>query len=125
MDLVAERKEAAEIHDQWTPRFWVDVRVFRIAGQEALVDVKFADVYLKGIGIHVLAERANVVNYALHLDRALENARGRDGSRWNRCQAGDCELIWFEAVSPALFFLRYGVFPGRQSEAIDMGDLML
>ena len=59
MHLAAHPEKAAEAHHQRTPAKWIDVRARAVSHQQTFVDVKFEDVHLKRVRIHVLAGRTS------------------------------------------------------------------
>src|SRR5579864_3448348 len=148
MDLAADPEEAAEAHDERTPASGIDMRTPGVvnaravmgsavrmsaiiiwSGTEALeqrfLNVQLDDVDLEGVGRDVFAEGAEVVNDALHLHRALGDARRRNGERRNRRQAGGLEFMGLEAVSPGELLFGNGIATGGEREAVNIRHLIL
>src|SRR5262249_48161770 len=122
VDLAAEPKKPAEVHNQRTPAYWVDVGARTLAQQKIFVDVQLHNVHFKHVGVHVLSERPVVMHDALHLYWAFEHTGRSHRLRLDGSEPSHTELIPFVAITPLLFLFRYGILTGCKGQAVYVRD---
>lgn len=101
MYFVAYPEKPAEAHDERTPLYGIDMRVWPLINQQKFIDMQLYDVYFEAVGGDVLSERPPIVNDPFHLDGTLRNAGRQNFCRGYRREPGNAELIRFVAIAPA------------------------
>src|SRR4029077_4185528 len=122
MHLAAQPEESAEAHDQRTPARRIDTRARAVAHQQLFVDVQLHDMYLENVGVHVLAEGAEIMDDSLHVHRTLAHARWRYRFRLHRSESRNAKFVRFIAIAPLTLPLRHRILGGGKCEAVDKRD---
>ena len=78
MHLAAQPEKAAEAHDEWAPLRRIDVWTFALGYEQVFVDVQLHDMDFESIRGHIFAERAVIVDDALHLHGTLQHSGRSD-----------------------------------------------
>src|SRR4030088_666611 len=85
----------------------------------AIADEQLHDMHLETVGVHVLAEGAEIVHDPLHMHRTLAHAGRRYRFRLHRSESRDAKFVRFIAIAPLTLLLRHWILAGSKCESVD------
>jgi len=78
--------------------------------------------HFESVGAHILAERTEFMDNALHLHRALRYAWRSHAHGFHGSEPAKLEFAWFMAIALLPFLFRHRILAGGECEAIDVRD---